>query len=70
MGVLKMRVFIEKDEDGEYFAYSPDFKGIFAGGKTQKEVKEKFHQAFESHITFLIRKNSTKSSIWRQFLCS
>ena len=60
---LSIRLFIEKDRDGEFIVYSPEFKSVYAGGITKEEALENFKIAFKSHIISLIKHNKAISCI-------
>lgn len=49
MGVYKVSVVIEKDEDG-YFAYCPELQGCYSQGDTYEEVLENIKDAVKLHI--------------------
>jgi len=49
MGVYRLSVVIEKDEDG-YFAYCPQLQGCYTQGDTYEEVIENIKDAIKLHI--------------------
>lgn len=50
-----LKIITEKDHDGEYFAYSPDFEGVLAGGYTEEEALKNFKKLFKEYIITLIK---------------
>ena len=60
---LAIRIIVEQDSDGEFFAHSPEFKNVLAGGKTKEEALGKFKEAFQSYIAFLIKHNKAISCV-------
>jgi len=49
MGVYRVSVVIEKDNDG-YFAYCPELQGCYSQGDTYEEVLENIKDAIRLHI--------------------
>ena len=60
---LTIRIIVKQDSDGEFSAHSPEFKSVLAGGKTKEEAVDKFKEAFQSYIGFLIKHNKPISCI-------
>jgi len=49
MGLYRVSVIIEKDEDG-YFASCPEMQGCYTQGETYEEVLENIRDAIRLHI--------------------
>lgn len=53
---LKIRLYIE-DDDGGFYVYCPELKGLHVGGATLEEAMQNGIDAAQLHIDSLIRHN-------------
>lgn len=52
---LKVRIFVEQDEDGSYHAYCPDLKGLHVFGDTQNEALENAKEGLQLYMQSLVK---------------
>lgn len=50
---MKLRVLIERDEDGMFVAECPTLPGCISQGKTLKEAKANIREAIQAYIESL-----------------
>ena len=51
---MKLRVCLERDEDGMYVVTSPSLPGCISQGKTEREVLKNFREAIRLHVRSLL----------------
>lgn len=52
---FRIRIVVEKDEDGSYFAHCPELKGLLVSGANKQEIKENVHHAVMGYLESLIK---------------
>lgn len=52
---LKITVFLEREDDGTYYAFSPALKGLHVGGETEREAIRNVQDGIISYLTSLTR---------------
>ena len=53
---FRIRIIVEKDEDG-FYAYCPELKGLLVGGATKAEIHQNVPDAVQGYIDSLIKHN-------------
>jgi predicted RNase H-like HicB family nuclease len=53
---VKVQVLVEPD-DGGWYAYCPDLKGLHASGDTQEEAVQNAVEAVKLYVTSLVKHN-------------
>ncbi|HUT76855.1 MAG TPA: type II toxin-antitoxin system HicB family antitoxin [Polyangia bacterium] len=67
MKFYNFEVVIEKEDEGNYSAYSPTLPGCFSNGRTVEEAKQNIREAILLHLEALREKSSDVPQAGRSF---
>ena len=67
MRFYSFEVVIEKEDEGNYSAYSPTLPGCFSNGRTVEEARQNIREAIQQHLALLSEKCSAVPQAGRCF---